>query len=354
MIETTAIRKVNIDPFIVTWDLGRRCNLDCTYCESKHHNNYSKHRSLDELIETYQFIKSWAELHCSVGQGINIDFTGGEPTTNNNFWDLLEYIRNDSPSYFLALTSNGTWGKKNRQNILDHLNGVTISYHCEAEPNVKSKVIENILSIKDSGKWMQVNLMLHQDYWDECVSVYHLLKENNIVVNLRPLGDGTVKRTGWFIDVDGTNRRTGHEYTTEQQEWFWRETGVIKKADSNKDGTDIGRTCCGNRCLEGCVDGQWQPINLIKTEFENWYCSVNKYFLHIDNETKLVYHHQTCQALYDKKRGAVGSLDNIEQMLDEARINLKQDKIIVCPNKRCGCGMCVPKSKDLEVFNAIR
>lgn len=352
MIEVSGVRKVNNDPFIVTWDLGRRCNLDCSYCESKHHNNYSKHRTLEELKETFSFIVKWVNLHKRPGQGVNIDFTGGEPTNNKNFWDLLDYIKIVEPTYFLALTSNGTWGKSNRENVFSSLNGVTVSYHCEADSSIKSNVIENILSLKDSKLWYQVNLMLHQDYWEECVNVYNLLRENDIVVNLRPLGDGTVKRSGWFMDVDGTMRRTSHDYTIEQQEWYWEQTGVKKKAIDKSEGTDIGRTCCGNRCLEGCVDGKWQPITLIKTEFKDWYCDVNRYFLHIDNETKLVYHHQTCQALYDNKRGPVGSLDDIESMLDYAKQNL--DNIIVCPNNRCGCGMCVPKHKTLEGFYEIR
>ena len=35
--------------FQVTWDLGRRCNYDCSYCPVTRHDNFSPHATLDEL-----------------------------------------------------------------------------------------------------------------------------------------------------------------------------------------------------------------------------------------------------------------------------------------------------------------
>lgn len=349
MIETTAIRKVSNEPFLVTWDTGRRCNYDCTYCEAHRHNNFSRHRTLEELLKTFEFIREWSNLY-KEDRTVNIDFTGGEPTVNPNFWALIEYIRKQPENYYLALTSNGTWGKKNLQNVTDCFDGVTISYHCEAADDIKQNVIDNIIAIKQSGKWVKVNLMMHVDYFEEYKRVYTLLKSHGVNVKLRPIGDGNVARPGWFIDTDGTNRRTSHEYPTEQQEWFWNEMGIVRKADKKTEGTEMGRACCGGRCIEGCVDNVWQPVNLIKTEFKGWYCDVDHYFLHIDQETELVYHHQTCQAKYNGERGSIGSLSNVPAMLEYA----KNKSIIVCPNQRCGCGMCVPKAKELAVFNELR
>ena len=33
----------------VTWDLGRRCNYDCSYCPAHRHDNFSPHATLEEL-----------------------------------------------------------------------------------------------------------------------------------------------------------------------------------------------------------------------------------------------------------------------------------------------------------------
>jgi hypothetical protein len=81
---------------------------------------------------------------------------------------------------------------------------------------------------------------------------------------------------------------------------------------------------------------------------------VNWFFLYIDQETNNVYHHQTCKATYDGAPGPIGSLDDTEKMFDELKIYLKNPTPIVCPNQRCGCGMCIPKAKNLEDFTVLK
>jgi hypothetical protein len=185
--------------------------------------------------------------------------------------------------------------------------------------------------------------------------VYEQLSSEGVKVKLRPIGDGAFAIKGWFIDTDGSKRRTTHEYTEQQQEWFWKQHGKDYKAVKQNSGHDMGRQCCGNRQLCGKVDDKWQDITLINTEFKDWSCMVDWYFLHIDHETEMVYHHQTCRAKHNKQIGSIGLLSDSEQILNDTRQRLSQDKIqhIICPNTRCGCGMCVPKAKDPDEFELI-
>jgi hypothetical protein len=81
---------------------------------------------------------------------------------------------------------------------------------------------------------------------------------------------------------------------------------------------------------------------------------VDYFFLHIDQETDTIYHHQTCQALHGNKRGAVGYLKDADQLIKDLKLRLQSGENIVCPNTRCGCGMCVPKAKDLDDFIQIK
>ena len=46
----------NPSTFEVTWDVGLRCNFDCTYCPPHRHNNTSPHASLETLIKTSKFV----------------------------------------------------------------------------------------------------------------------------------------------------------------------------------------------------------------------------------------------------------------------------------------------------------
>jgi MoaA/NifB/PqqE/SkfB family radical SAM enzyme len=359
MIKTSAIKTTNIPTLSVVWDTGRRCNYDCSYCEATRHNNFSKPKPFEEFKKTFDFIKDWAgiyNLRRKNPSNPGISFTGGEPTANPNFWKLIDYIRSFPEHYYLSLTTNGAWDKKYSKKIIENFGGVTVSYHAEADETLKKNVIRNIKELAQSTINLQVNVMLHVDYWDETVQVYKDLKEQGIICNLRPIGDGSIVRKGWFIDTDGRNRRTSHEYTIEQQTWFWKEMGLKEIPTNVSEGNQLGRKCCGNIPLEGKVDGNWQPIKLIDTHFKNWHCMVDWFFLYIDQETQNVYHHQTCKAFYDNTTGPIGNLTNSDQILSELKERLSEPviKSIVCPNTRCGCGMCVPKAQTLEDFKILQ
>ena len=81
---------------------------------------------------------------------------------------------------------------------------------------------------------------------------------------------------------------------------------------------------------------------------------VNWYFLHVDQQTGNVHHHQTCKATHTG-RGPIGNLSNTSEIIKSVTALISSDSVppIICPNQRCGCGMCVPKAKSLEDFKVI-
>ena len=368
MIKTIAIKPIDVGPMMVTWDTGRRCNYDCSYCGAAHHNNYSRHRNVDELKTVFDFIIAYTTTLNSVRKfpfNTHLNFTGGEPTVNPHFWKLVEYAKVIAPEFKLSLTTNGAWHSKNTPTIINNFSGVTVSYHAEADETLRKSVLENILALAQTKLWLQVNLMMHVDHWDHCVEIYYILKQAKVNVKIRVIGDGNIMRKGWFQDSDGSNRRTTHDYTVEQQEWFWNENGIKDKASATASGTDVGRQCCGSRslCAKTTESTEaFQPINVIDTHFKGWHCSVDYYFLHIDQETEEIFHHQTCRAKHGNTVGPIGTLANTMIVLDELKNRLGLNgpvpfDPIICPNNRCGCGMCVPKAKSLdeykEIFNEV-
>lgn len=357
MFKVDAINLKDEQPMLVSWDLGRRCNYDCTYCGSSRHNNTSPHATLTDLKNTLQFINNYTAIYDqkrSKAVKTVIDFTGGEPTTNPDFWNFIKYIKENS-NYRVGLTTNGTWPEYRIEDIVNYVDGITISWHAEADESLKTRVVENIKKIKEHNIWFQVNVMLHCDYFEEAKEICAMLKELDIKYNPVPIGDGNIEISGWFEDEDGSMRRTSHTYTEEQQEWFWNEVGVSKKPKTTAEGTAIGRKCCGGRCIEGLENGEWKLATLVDNRFKNWQCSVNWFFLHIDQETGEVYHHQTCQALFNGQRGSLGNIKNSDKIISELTSRFSNNNIpaIVCPNDRCGCGMCVPKAKYNSDFKEI-
>jgi MoaA/NifB/PqqE/SkfB family radical SAM enzyme len=352
-MQTTAIRLKNPESLMVTWDIVRRCNLDCTYCESTRHDNTSELPDLEELITTFNFVKDYVQLYNNLRVdkvGTNIDFTGGEPTINPAFWPFIDYVK-QYDEFRLSLTTNGTWGPNFTQRILDNFSHVTVSWH--AEDPLKHRTVTNILELKKFNIGLQANIMLHCDYFEEATTLCEMLRSQGVKVNPVPIGDGNILRKGWFVDADGTNRRTSHEYTEKQQEWFYIWMGQSCKVNQSVEGTNIGRACCGGRCTEGLVDNKWQEVKLVDNWFKNWYCTVNWYFLHIDQKSGDVFHHQTCQATHTG-RGPIGNLNNSDAILNQVQNMLSGSvRPIICPNQRCGCGMCVPKARDFNDFKQL-
>ena len=82
-------------------------------------------------------------------------------------------------------------------------------------------------------------------------------------------------------------------------------------------------------------------------EFQGWHCSVNWFFLHLEQQTDQVFHHQTCQARFDGTRGPIGKISEGKKIVQDLVSKLETDSMptIICPKHTCGCGLCAPKSK---------
>ncbi len=67
---------------MITWDIGRRCNFDCTYCESTRHDTVSPPTPKHNLEHTLKFIQDYTLLY---NQPNAILAYCGEPTVNPEF-----------------------------------------------------------------------------------------------------------------------------------------------------------------------------------------------------------------------------------------------------------------------------
>jgi len=60
-------------------------------------------------------------------------------------------------------------------------------------------------------------------------------------------------------------------------------------------------------------------------EFKGWHCSVNWFFMHIEQQTDSVFHHQTCQAQFGGTRGPIGKLSEGDKILTELKARLESE-----------------------------
>ena len=410
---------------MIVWDLGRRCNFDCTYCTTYMHNNWSPHASLEKLKETMVWIDEYYSIYSmfhNVKWNKTITFTGGEPTVNPAFFDLVKWIYETYPGYKISLTTNGTWDKRKLPLFNKYIHGTTVSYHTEAAPKLKKKVIANTLALKEMGANVKVNVMMHagDEQFQECKDlISDVLEPAGVRFIPRIIGERLeVKK---WADGKQQKRQKVHEYTPEQADymrsyWTKQNAAVAKKKtqpieEANNDMMDItvnapdstmdttappnlvsnikniipletinkslvlakakdmtkgtlekkkvvgrsmGRGCCGGRLLscKSAESQDWDNAKFVpNTNFKGWKCMINWFFLHIEQEKDIIYHHQTCRTSLNSVEEPIGSVTDKHLIIEELERYIFDNNelpYITCPHDLCGCGMCVPKAKNAD------
>ena len=353
--------------FQVTWDTGRRCNYDCSYCPAHRHDNFSKHATLDELKNNVDFLYEYTDLYMKYRNHkvANFGFTGGEPTVNPNFIPFAQYLKNQYDEKYadrweagFALTTNGAMSEKMGQAVMENFGHATVSYHAESDGKLKQQVKDRILQFHYQGGLYEftvsVNVMFHAEYFDECVELCEFLKAHEVDFVPRVIGEEPDSRPTF-----------AHKYSDEQLAWmknYWKQkndatyansaaSDVVKNA--KKLGNSIGRPCCGSRDMLLTLGNESRKSNFVDfRQFQGWSCSVNWFFLHLEQQTDSIYHHQTCQARFDNRRGPIGKLSEGKKLIAELKDMLENNRmpVIQCPKHTCGCGLCAPKSKFEEKF----
>ena len=166
--------------------------------------------------------------------------------------------------------------------------------------------------------------------------------------------------------IDHTPNKTQFNYTTQQVHWLknsyqTRSYGEQPKDleltynNQNKvDLADTGRACCGGRTL--CTDQNYKSRTaFVDNKFPNWYCSVNHFFLYIKQVTEEIFTNKDCKMNFTNSVGPIGTLDQVDKLLEYTKEHLSNNTmpIIQCKKNQCFCGLCAPKSQDLETFTNI-
>ena len=359
--------------FQVTWDLGRRCNYDCSYCPAHRHDNFSPHASLDELKSAVDFLFEYIDTYMEKRsyKHTSISFTGGEPTVNPNFIPFVKYLKEEYEAKYkdkwfcgFALTSNGAMSAKMADAVMENLGHITVSYHAESDNKLKQQVRDRIKQFHDADYSISCNVMFHAAYFDECKDLCDYLHDLGVKYVPRIIGEEPDSKSNF-----------AHMYTDEQLDYmknYWtyknaelnetkEEAAVLsaageKTSEKKKLGMTIGRPCCGSREMCLSLNGESRKSTFVDLrEFKGWHCSVNYFFLHLEQQTDSVFHHQTCQARFDQTRGPIGKISEGAKILKDLKEKINNNTLptIICPKHTCGCGLCAPKSKYEENYNNV-
>ena len=194
------------DQLKVEWNLGKRCNYDCTYCPSSIHDNFSPHTDIAVLEATVDKL-------CELGKPLRISLTGGEPCVHPDIENLLDYFKRKNV-FWVNLTTNGTrsatWYLQNEM-FWNHL---IFSLHFEHDWQRVMRTINQYYD--DSEREFFVAVMAHHDHMKDVRKVVKELKEKGIKYTIRRIrwteGDHNVfddmrydgKDLEWIVSQDAT------------------------------------------------------------------------------------------------------------------------------------------------------
>jgi organic radical activating enzyme len=200
-------------PHQILWDLGRKCNYDCSYCWPSVHNRDAVHKTLPLMKATAdKLITDWAN-----NQTIRWNFGGGEPTLNPDFLAFLEYLK--KRNQYVLVTTNGSLPRKYWQRAIQYINSVNLSVHFEFAD--EQKLLANIEEIcnhfdeHNDDHWLEIKLMAPPQFVERAVA---LREQINATTSLSVYGaNGRIKGIVSIVPIRSLN--DGGElvdYTEEQ------------------------------------------------------------------------------------------------------------------------------------------
>lgn len=284
----------NHDSIHIEWNLGKRCNLDCTYCPTEIHDNFSPHTNISILENAVNQLSM-------LDKPVRISLTGGEPCVHPKIESLIAYMkpRVEWINITTNITRTANWYVN--QPFVNHW---VFSLHFEDE-GWKERMIKIVeFNNFDTSRLFQVNVMAHQDHMNKVKDAVELFKRENVPYVIRRIR--WTEQHDWFDDL---------KYSSKDLSWLLENTATAKP-----------NVIIDDEKLYHANDIIKEHLN----QFEGWQCAAGIESLMINWDGEV--HRATCRV--------GGSLGNIYKG------TFKQpDNWITCTRKWCTCAADIPLSK---------
>lgn len=330
------------DPKIinVVWNLGKRCNYDCSYCSKWIHDNYSPHLDIDHAK---RFIDDLSRHVTNNNKDIKISITGGEPFVHPKFLDILEYISLVNSLTQLTVVTNGSLPLSVYEKSSRFITNLTVSLHFEQGNEILYKTVEKIIKLDQLNWFLTVNVMALPGKFTELKNVLDILEKNNVKHILRKIdfseGDDPEIRHEFndeFLEGRKKYRRDMDQNSEELDQYSIEETEFLKEYTKNIRWNNI-------RTYD--VDGNFVETNtdIIKSynqnRFKNWHCYIGIDTLNVHPNGSI--YRGVCMA--GNKIGTVKDGVNWP------------DKPVICPLNNCICAADIftRKAKSKEYLHLI-
>lgn len=277
----------------IEWNLGKRCNYDCSYCPASIHDNSSPHTDIAVL-------KAAVDKLMTLGKPIRLSFTGGEPTVHPKFRELVKYCNHVGVSW-ISVTTNGTLPYEFYASL--DVDQLVFSIHLEYD---WKRVFNTLESITDLTKIKVIaQIMAHHDHMDAVLQ----LRAKCLLAEI----PSTVRRIRWtegdhdlFDDM---------RYNPDHLTW-------IKEQDATVQGNCV-------------IDGEQiihanDVIKLHLNKYKDWTCNAGIESLMINWDGEV--HRATCRV-----GGSQGNIYNNTFSVPSTPV--------ICDRNFCTCAADIPLTK---------
>lgn len=340
----------NVPCFLLDWEVTKKCNLDCTYCEvgiDGGHDNSTQHPPLDECLHTIDFMYEYVDLymiHKKPSQRkVVLNIYGGESLLHPNIVQILEACRKKYKSYenhwhlTIVCTTNGIIQTERFKKTLPYIDNFIMSYHADTKDVQQKLYFDNLLVLKKENKPCKAVIMMHNTKWEQSLEAIEFCKTNNLKYIAKPVDQ--IECIEW-------------RYTNEQLKYFKEFWDSSVELSSKKNVVQQGRPCCGGRKLSINGDLKTYTTFVPKQGFEGWSCSVNWFFLYVQQCTGNIYTNKDCRMSTTGHNEPLGNLKSSSDIIDTLRSQFVENSmpIIQCKNETCLCGICAPKAEKVDDF----
>jgi MoaA/NifB/PqqE/SkfB family radical SAM enzyme len=277
----------------IEWNLGKRCNYDCSYCPSSIHDNSSPHTDIEIL-------KATVDKLMMLGKPIRLSFTGGEPCVHPKFLELVKYCKHVGVTW-ISVTTNGTLPYEFYAAL--EVDQIVFSIHLEFDWKRVFNTTESVVDL--TNKKVIVQIMAHHNY----MSAVLQLRAKCLLAEI----PSTVRRIRWtegdhdlFDDM---------RYNLNDLEWLKEQEATVE----------------GNCVIDGeQIIHANDVIKLHLNKYKDWTCNAGIESLMINWDGDV--HRATCRV--------GGSLGNIYE--DNFVV---PSEPVTCNRNFCTCAADIPITK---------
>ena len=366
-----ALDPTNIPSFLLDWEVTKLCNLDCSYCgtsmETGGHNNNTEHPPLEDCLRTidfmYKYVDQYMKYKRPSQRKVILNVYGGESLFHPDIVEILQACRDKhvqyQDSWYLTIicTTNGVVGKTRWQQVVPLIDEFTVSYHTENLPKQKQQYQDNVLYLKQLGKRFRCVIMMHNnpELWKDSESMIRFCQENSIRYTPKPF-DNALPEMLYTAEQFGKLKTFWLNQTPSTQKLeYKKKMELIGTGTETVQSIDQGRPCCGGRKLSLNGDLKSSVTFVPRQGFEAWSCSVNWFFLYVQQVNGKVYTNRDCRMSTSNKVEPLGTLENSDEIINTLiqQLETKTMPVIQCAKQRCLCGFCAPKAEKLEDFRNL-